>query len=121
MKFSEEFAGRYLKAADIKDLPPPMIAIITNVEVEEVQSKRGKSTVHVLYTDKFEKGIIFKVTMGHVLAHAFGDDMDAWQGQQIELVVRDQEYGGETFEVIRFVIPKAKPVAMPAKCLAAKK
>jgi hypothetical protein len=113
MKFSEEFAGRYLKAADIKDLPSPVTATITHVEAEEVKSKSGSGLVHVLYTDKFEKGIIFKVTMGRVLAHAFGDDMDDWTGKPIELVVRDQEYGGETYEVIRFSIPRTKPVTMP--------
>src|SRR5262245_33010675 len=109
MKVSEEFSGRYLKAADIKDMQP-VGATITNVEREEVESrdKKGKSTVHVLYTDRFEKGVIFKRTMARLLADAYGDEMDDWQGKPIELVVREQEYGGETYDVIRFRIPKKK-------------
>ena len=109
MKFSEEFGGRYLAAVDIRDVEP-VVATITNVEREEVGSRdaKEKRVVHVLYTDKFEKGIIFKKMMAKVLADAYGDEMDDWQGQLVELVVREQEYGGETFPVIRFKIPKAQ-------------
>jgi hypothetical protein len=117
MKFSEEFPGKYLKAADIKELPLPLTVTITNIEVEEAKSQRGTSTVHVLYTDRFEKGIVFKKTMARVLADRYGDEMEGWQGQPVDLVVREQEYGGDTYEVIRFQIPKAvvKPIAKKAK------
>jgi hypothetical protein len=109
MKFSEEFGGRYLTAADIRDVEP-VVATITNVEREEVGSRdtKEKRVVHVLYTDKFEKGIVFKKMMAKVLADAYGDEMDHWQGEPVELVVREQEYGGETYAVIRFKIPKAQ-------------
>ena len=109
MKFSEEFGGRYLTAADIRDVEP-VVATITNVEREEVGSRdtKEKRVVHVLYTDKFEKGIVFKKMMAKVLADAYGDEMDDWQGQPVELVTQDQEFGGEVYRVIRFRIPKAQ-------------
>jgi hypothetical protein len=120
MKYSQEFAGRYLKAADLEGLPQPVLVTIASIEMETAKSKGGESKVHVLYTDKFEKGVIFKKQMGLVLANAFGDDMDDWIGREIGLVTRTQEFAGEEFVVIRFTIPKAKPVALPAKALAGK-
>jgi hypothetical protein len=112
MKFSEEFSGRYLKAADIQEVQP-VVVTITNVDLEQVESrdKKERRAVHVLYTDKFEKGIIFKKMMAKVLADAYGDEMDDWQGQLVELVVREQEYGGDTYDVIRFKIPKVQKKA----------
>jgi hypothetical protein len=68
----------------------------------------GASTITVLYTDKFKKASSFKKMMAKVLADAYGDEMDDWQGQLVELVVREQEYGGETFPVIRFKVPKTQ-------------
>jgi hypothetical protein len=109
MKVSEAFGGRFLKAADIQDVQPVLVTI-TNVDREEVESRdqKEKRVVYVLYTDRFEKGIIFKKLMARVLASAYGDDMDAWQGHPVELVTLDQEYGGEVFRVIRFRIPKSQ-------------
>jgi hypothetical protein len=120
MKYSQEFAGRYLKAADLEGMPQPVLVTIASIEMEAVKSKGGESKVHVLYTDKFEKGAIFKKQMGLVLANAFGDDMDEWVGREIGLVTREQEFGNDVFTVIRFIIPKAKPVALPAKSAAGK-
>jgi hypothetical protein len=120
VKYSQEFAGRYLKATDLEGLPQPVLVTVSNVETETARSKSGESKVHVLYTDKFEKGVVFKKQMGLVLANAFGDDMDDWVGREIGLVTREQEFGGDTFTVIRFIIPKAKPVALPAKSAASK-
>jgi hypothetical protein len=109
MKFSKEFGGRYLKAADIEDMQP-VVVTITNVDLEEVESKDKKErrAVHVLYSDRFEKGVVFKKMMAKVLADAYGDEMDDWQGHPVELVTLEQEYGGEVFKVIRFRIPKAQ-------------
>jgi len=109
MKFSKEFGGRYLTAADIEDIQP-VVVTITNVDREEVASrdKKEKRAVHVLYTDRFEKGIRFGKMMAKVLADAYGDEMDDWQGHPVELVTQDQEYGGEVYRVIRFRIPKAQ-------------
>src|SRR5262245_35568283 len=108
MKFSEEFGGRYLKAADIQNIQP-VVVTITNVDLEEVEGKdkKEKRAVHVLYTDRFEKGVVFKKMMAKVLAEAYGDEMEEWQGHPVELVTLDQEYGGEVYKVIRFRIPKA--------------
>jgi hypothetical protein len=119
MKYSQEFAGKYLKATDLDGMPQPVVVTIVSVDLETVKSKSGESRVHVLYCDKFEKGIIFKKQMGRVLADALGDDMSDWTGHSIGLVTRTQEFAGEEYVVIRFVIPKAKPVAMP-KSVAAK-
>ena len=116
MKFSEEFPGKYLKAADIAPHNPPVTVTMTNVDREQVKNKQGTETVLVLYFAEFEKGMILKKINGKVIAAKYGDNMDDWEGHQIDLLIREQEFGGEVYEVIRVQIPKAiiKPLNKPA-------
>jgi hypothetical protein len=101
--FSQQFPSRYLKAADIAALGPPVRVTITNVEKESTQ--RGDKVL-VIFFAELEKPMILKKTNGTVIAKLYGNDMDAWVGQQVDLVIREQDFKGEAFEVIRVQPPK---------------
>jgi hypothetical protein len=104
MKFSEEFPSKYLKAADIQSLGPPVRVTMTNVEKET--TARGDKVL-VLFFAELEKGMLLKKLNAKVIERLYGDDMEAWEGQPIDLVVREQEFAGEIYDVIRVQPPKA--------------
>jgi hypothetical protein len=110
MKFSEEFPSKYLKAADIQALGPPVRVTMTNIDKET--TARGDKML-VLFFAELEKGMILKKVNAKVIEQLYGDDMNGWEGQPLDLVVRQQEFAGKIYDVIRVQPPKASKAKVP--------
>jgi hypothetical protein len=105
MKMSEEFPGRYLKADNIRHLPAPVVATITGAGSDTMRD--GRKILYLL-TAEFEQPVKFGKQQGDYLTGAFGsDDTDDWVGRQVHLVIQDQLYNNQQYEVVRMRVPKA--------------
>jgi len=78
---------------------------MTGVELEKTQ--RGDE-LKLLFFSEFEKPLILKKTPAQVIVKLYGDDTADWEGREVDLVIRQQDFGGETYDVIRVQPPKAK-------------
>jgi len=102
MRISEEFPSKYLKAEDLKgrDIKVTM----ANVERE----KLGQDMKPVLYFKGAGKGLCLNKTNANTIGDAYGDDTDAWFGQEIILFSVMTEYQGKTGPAIRVRVPTAR-------------
>jgi hypothetical protein len=114
MKISEEFPGRFLKAADI---PGQITVTIAGAAKEAV----GRDRVPKLVLDLagMQQRFIVNPTNRARLVAALGDDTAAWIQRKIELVVEQLPFGRDIVAGIVVRVPpqkaagKVKPVATP--------
>jgi hypothetical protein len=62
------------------------------------------------------KGLVLNKTNSKVIATAYGDDSEAWQGKEIILFMALVDFRGDQVEAIRVRVPKpqAAPAVRPA-------
>jgi hypothetical protein len=103
----ELFPGRYLKSSDLLALGTPGPWRVTMANVEREKTQRGDELA-LLYFGELEKPLVLKKTNAVAIAKLYGDDVSGWEGREIDLVIRQQDFGGETYDVIRVMPPRAK-------------
>ena len=110
MKIGNCFPSKYLKAADLQDKPIKLI--MSRVELETIgQGDDDKKPV--LYFTKAKKGLCLNKTNSKVIATAYGDDTDLWDGQEIVLFPAMVDFRGDTVEAIRVRVPKPAAASKP--------
>jgi len=110
MKISAAYPSKYLKAADLQD--KPVTLIMARVELESISD--GEDKKPVLYFTKAKKGLVLNKTNSKVIATAYGDDTDMWDGQQLVLFPAMVDFKGDTVEAIRVRVPKPAAAPKPA-------
>jgi hypothetical protein len=107
MKVSEIKASqrRYLQTATVK--AQPIVATISNLEMETVGQGAEAKTKPVLYLEN-EKPIVLNASNLETLSDAFGDDTDAWPGHKIKVRCVKTQFQGKTVDGLRVepIVPK---------------
>lgn len=112
MKIGAAFPSKYLKASDLGD--KSYVLTMDKVTIEDVGKTKDERPI--LYFLKADKGLVLNKTNANIIAKLYGDDTDAWEGQQIELYPTMVDFGGEQVEAIRVRAPrvnKGAPVQQP--------
>ena len=106
MKMSEMYpdTSTWLKAADLQKRR--VVAEINHVKAEEINGNDGKKeTKAVVYFKGKEKGLVLNKTNAAQIAYMYGDEMDMWDGKQIELYPTMVDFAGKMVEAIRIAPP----------------
>ena len=100
MRVSEAFPSIWLKAADLQGRT--VMAKIERYDIEEI----GDDRKPVLYFAGKQKGLVLNKTNANEIAFVYGDDMDAWVGQTIELFAMQVSYQGKMMPGLRVRVPR---------------
>jgi hypothetical protein len=107
MKVSEIKASqrRYLQTATVKG--QPIVATISNLEMETVGQGADAKTKPVLYLED-EKPMVLNASNLETLSDAFGDDTDAWPGHRIKVRCVRTQFQGNAVDGLRVepIVPK---------------
>jgi hypothetical protein len=107
MKVSEIKASqrRYLQTATVKERP--IVATISNLEMETVGQGTEAKTKPVLYLEN-EKPMVLNASNLEALSEAFGDDTDIWPGHKIKVRCVKTQFQGKTVDGLRVepIVPK---------------
>jgi len=96
---SKMLSSNYLSGSDVE---PFVNVTVHSVTEEEVGRDRELKTV--VWFDEFDKGMVCNKTNLRNLINLLGasEDVNAdWKGKQIQLYATSQEYGGDTYNVVR--------------------
>lgn len=109
MKFSDEFGGKYWKAAD---LVKPRLLTISKFEYEPMMGNLSDMK-WVAYFAEDKRGLVLNQTNGNMIKSLFGDDSERCTGKKIVLFQSNTEMQGRTVPCIRVRAPKeqAPPAA----------
>jgi len=108
MKTSDAFPSRYLQTATVK--VKPIVATISDVEMELVGQGADQKRKPVLYFEGDIKPMVLNRTNFETLADAFGDS-DGWPGHKIKIYAARTQFGGKSMDGIRVepIVPKPAP------------
>lgn len=109
MKISNAFPSKYLRAADLQDRNVKLV--MARVEMEVIA---GDDKKPVLYFTKAAKGLVLNKVNSKVIANAYGDDTDNWEGKEVILYQAMVDYRGDMVEAIRVRVPKPAEPPKPA-------
>lgn len=110
MNFDEAFPSKYLKASDLKG--GSITATISGFTKDE----EGKIQKPIILFQNATKGWVLNKTNGLTIQAAYGNDMDLWIGQPVELYSAMVPFEGKNVAAIRCRIPTHQtlpPVAVP--------
>ena len=112
MLVNDAFPSKYLKTGDLKNRP--WVLSINAVEVQTVDEKTGDQKP-VVFFEKTGKGLVLNVTNANAIARLYGEEMNSWHGQVIELYPTETDFKGERVDCIRVRAPSnaAQPAAAP--------
>lgn len=99
-KVSEAFPSKFISAPDLQG----GTAVVTMSHV--VMEKIGDDQKPVLYFKGKQKGLVLNKTNAQAIAYAYGDEMDDWQGAQVELFTVMTDFQGKTVEAVRVRMPR---------------
>lgn len=108
MRASDFQGGEYLKAENIGDSRP--IVTIERYTIENIEDQRTrqiKKMVCLHFVGK-DKSLLCNATNLTRCSNAWGDEMDHWQGKQLQLYVEQVEFGGKLVPGLR-VTPIEQP------------
>jgi hypothetical protein len=103
MKISNAFPSKYLKASDLQDRN--VAVTMSHVELEDVGDSERKPVLH--FHGK-NKGLVLNKTNSRVIAAAYGDDTDDWDGKPVVLFPAMVDFRGDQVEAIRVRAPTQK-------------
>lgn len=103
MRVSEAYPSAYLKAADLQGRT--VNVKIDRYTIEEI----GDDRKPVLYFVGKEKGLVLNKTNANEIAFVYGDDMDQWLGQGIELFSMQVSFQGKMMPGLRVRVPRPQP------------
>jgi hypothetical protein len=105
MKISEAYPSKFLRSGDVGD--NQLRLRISHVDLEDVA--QGEDPKPVLYFLGKTKGMVMNRTNSKVIAEAYGDDTDTWQGREIILYSTQVPFQGGLVDALRVRVPKAAP------------
>ena len=100
MKVSEEFSGKYFKAADF---PNPKVLVMSSDTKETMPDTKIKS---VLWFQDQTKGLVLNPTNANEIAKLYGDDSAVWPGKLIELYATTTDFAGKIVPCVRVRAPQ---------------
>jgi len=95
MRVSDAFPSQYLKAGDLQGRT--VTVTIDRYTIEDV----GDDRKPVLYFVGKEKGLVLNKTNANEIAFTYGDDMDDWIGQKIEMFSMMVSFQGKNMPGLR--------------------
>lgn len=108
---NDAFPSKYLKGSDLKGAEP--VVTIDRVDFEPVGREREMKAV--IYFAGKEKGLVLNKTNATKITQIAGSPQtEDWSGIRLKLYVAEQEFGGETYEVVRVKNAPAQGAARPA-------
>ncbi len=110
MKVSTAFPSNYIKANDLDG--EPWLLTIRTCKSEVLGQGNDKKSKLVVHFDEAQKGLILNKTNSNVIAGAYGDETDDWEGEPVEIYPTEVEFKGNRVDGIRIRIP---PKAQPKK------
>ncbi|QEF98800.1 hypothetical protein Mal15_28560 [Stieleria maiorica] len=105
MKMSEQFAGAYLKAAD---LPHPRVLTIQSVTQTTMPEGDNKPVMRFVGE---QQQLVLNKTNAFTCVELFGDETTAWHGQPIELYATTTNFSGRMVPCIRVRAPQQAAAA----------
>jgi hypothetical protein len=109
LKISDCFPSAYFKGEDVKI---PQILTIADVTQELVGQERKLRPVTSFRGEK--KMLILNKTNAFALESLFGDDVDDWRGQRIELYSERVPFQGKLTDAVRVRVPRRAPAGRSA-------
>ncbi len=107
MNASQYLNSKFLSAADI----PEGVTVPATIEaIEEAEVGRDKEIKPILRFSGKRKALVLNATNLKKLAGIFGEEMERWIGQRIELFTAEVSFGGDAARGIR-----VRAVKQPAK------
>jgi len=108
MKMADLFPSKFLKAAE---LDGNLTLTIKTVLQEDL----GEQLKPVAYFLETKKGLVINRTNANTISALYGQDTDAWTGNQITLFATEVDFKGQTTLAIRvrLSVPAATPAATP--------
>lgn len=100
-RVSDAFPSKYLRAADLRGSQP--ILTIDRVEMESIAE--GEPQKPVLYFQGKEKGVVLNKTNANTLQTFYGDEMDDWRGETVQVYSVKTDFQGKQVDAIRMKIP----------------
>ena len=99
MRISEAYPSKYLKAADLagQDRTVSIRACIQ----EELGQGSEMEVKPVLYFNGGQKGLVLNKTNAQAIVEDYGDDTEAWAGQEIVLFIQKVTFQGKLMPAIR--------------------
>ena len=92
MNANSVLTSRYLKLADIQNLP--RVLTVADVEMEVV--REGKEPEPVVYFREVKQGLVCSKGRWDSLKAFFGIETDAWVGQSVSLTIGESKFGPTT-------------------------
>jgi len=106
-KASEVFPSRYLKASDLSG--KFVKATIGKIEIIDVGGEgKAADTKPVATLKNRQKQLVLNKTNTMMLAKAFGDELDDWAGEEIEIYPDTVSMNGAIVDCIRVRKPLAQ-------------
>ena len=99
MKMSDAFPSNYLRCSDLQGREHRLTMGLVKIE------KLGQDEKPVLYFLGKDKGCALNKTNGSVIAEAYGDESDEWQGKEIILYPDKTQFQGQLVDCIRVRVP----------------
>ena len=95
--------GDYLKADDLQG--KPRVLTISLAEAREFEQEGQKKMKIVLSFRGTERQLVLNVTNATMIAETYGNETNAWKGQQIELRPERVQFAGRMVDAIRVYPP----------------
>lgn len=113
MKVSEAFASnaKYLKSEHLNGRT--VTVTISHVTLEKVGSGTDAKNKPILYFQGKELGLALNVTNATILENAYGDEMDDWSGERVELYTEMVMFEGKRVPGLRVRPVKSAAPARP--------
>lgn len=110
-KISEEFASKYLSAADLGEFKGrKTVLTIESASIETFKNDDGQKVKKVVLQFRdHDKAMVVNATNRDVLVNLYGDDTDDWEGQLIGLHVERVQFGAKRVDAIRLDEEKPRP------------
>jgi hypothetical protein len=105
MLISQQFAGNFIKAAD---LPQPKVFTIQAVVEAAMPDGTKKPTVQFAGE---QQQLVLNKTNAVTISQWYGDDTNGWPGKQIELFATQTNFGGKLVPCVRVRQPQSQQPA----------
>ena len=103
MRISEAFPSNYLKASDLGHREWKLT--MSRVEMENL----GSEMKPVLYFHGAEKGLVLNKTNSEMIVLMYGDETNAWSGQELVVKPDKTSFQGKIVDCIRVVWHGGRP------------
>ena len=105
MKLTEMFPSKFIKSADVTDAGGSITLKIKSVAMKEMDNfEQTETEVKPVVLFDTEQKLVLNKTNGMRLAELYGNDTDAWAGQDVTLVVEKVQFGSKMVDGLRVAL-----------------